>query len=120
MSKHHGRLTPKEQARREATIREYLNRPRRPVAPLPPVEDSEVHALVVTDSIPQDDGHTRWRLQYIPRATAAAMNVDHLTRLNILARRAQPVCGSPQPDDGRDYGMDDAISEAAAARWDVD
>ncbi len=85
----------------------------------PRIDDS-VHAFLVTDSVPQEDGHTLWRLQYIPRATAAAMNTDHLTRLNILARRAQPTFGPEQPGKkSRDYDPDDAMSEAAAARRDV-
>ena len=83
-----------------------------------PSRDTDVEAFLVTDSLPQDDGTTLWRLQYIPHATAAAMNADHLTRRNILARREQPMYGHERPgEEDQDYGPDDAMAEAAAARW---
>ena len=87
--------------------------------PTPQRVEKSVRAFLVTDSLSQDDGITLWRLQYVPRATAAAMNVDPRTRGSILARRAEPLYGPEQPGGGdRDYGPDDAMAEAAAARWD--
>lgn len=86
--------------------------------PTPQRVEKSVRAFLVTDSLSQDDGTTLWRLQYIPRATAAAMNADHLTRRNILARREQPMYGHERPgEEDQDYGPDDAMAEAAAARW---
>lgn len=98
-------------------IRGYLRKPAKYLRPTPP-RDTDVEAFRVTDAIPQDDGTTLWQLQYIPRATAAAMNVDPRTRYRILARREQSLYGPEQPGGGgRDYGPDDAMAEAAAARW---
>jgi hypothetical protein len=110
MSKRHANRAAK-------AIAGYLKKPARYLAPKPP-RDTDVGAFLVTDAIPQDDGTTCWRLQYIPRATAAAMNADPRTRGSILDRREQPMYGPEQAGGGdRDYGLDDAMSEAAAARW---
>ena len=103
--------------RAEKLIDAYLKTLARHLRPKPP-RDTDVEAFLVTDAIPQDDGTTLWRLQYVPRATAAAMNVDPRTRGSILARRAEPLYGPEHPGgEDRDYGPDDAMAEAAAARW---
>ena len=86
--------------------------------PTPQRVEKSVRAFLVTDAIPQDDGTTFWRLQYIPAATAAAMNAYPHVPGSILARREQPMYGREQPGgEDQDYGPDDAMAEAAAARW---
>jgi len=73
-----------------------------------------VRSLELTDEIPQADGSTLWRLQFTPKALAAAMNMDRTAQRSILARRLQPR--PVQVESRREYDTDDPMAEAAAAR----